>query len=80
MAYCNEPTCGKKIFFLFNQKTNRTIPVDADSMSEDEINDYLLRKRTVYFDSSRHLSHFKSCKAPSKFHKKILRGKPINSF
>jgi hypothetical protein len=82
MAFCNEHTCGKRIFFLYNQKTKRTVPVNADTMSEDEIKDYLLRKRTVYFDSSRHVSHFKSCTAPNKFRKVILRGKlnlPVGS-
>lgn len=75
MAFCNEHSCRKKIYFLYNQKTRRTVPVNADSMSEDEINDYLLHKRTVYFDGSKHVSHFNSCTAPNKFHKVISRGK-----
>ncbi len=78
MAFCKEPTCKREIFFLFNQETGNTVPVDPDSMLEEEIYRYKTGSDTVYFDKSYHVSHFKTCRKPDNFSqakKKINGGK-----
>lgn len=69
MAYCKEPDCGKEIIFLFNRETGKTVPVDLDSMKEEEIYRHKNRTAKVYYNKSYHISHFKTCSKPFDFSK-----------
>lgn len=35
---CDEPTCKKLIIFLTNRQTGKIVPVDYESLTEDEKN------------------------------------------
>lgn len=66
---CVEKNCGMKFYYIKNQETSKFIPVDVDSLSEDDIQK-LQRFDTVYYDKTRHVSHFKTCKNPNRFSRK----------
>lgn len=53
-------SCQKRIVFLENPATGKTVPVDADTVEESD----------DAFDSSRHVSHFKTCDRPDSFSRK----------
>ena len=69
MAICRENKCGKEIYFAINAETDKTIPVDADSMTQDEI-DWASRGLEWDYDKTRHISHYKTCTNPNRFSKR----------
>lgn len=66
---CEDKTCAAKFYYLKNQETNKFIPVDLESLSADEIKK-LEKFDAVYYDKTRHVSHYKTCKNPNRFSKK----------
>lgn len=65
---CKEPGCGMKFYYISNEETGKYIPVDLESLSANEIQNLELFNK-VYFDKTRHVSHFKTCKNPNRFSK-----------
>lgn len=64
---CREQTCQAEIVFLVSRKTNKPIPVDADSLSEMDVSEMNATGHAVGYDPERHVSHFKTCKKPQQF-------------
>lgn len=65
---CSEPNCLTEFYYLRNEKTGKYIPVDLSSINDKELLT-LQNFGTVLYDSTRHISHFKTCKNPNKFSK-----------
>lgn len=55
---CREATCNARIIWL-KTVANKNMPCDADSVEPDD----------DAFDAAKHVSHFKTCKAPNRFSK-----------
>lgn len=53
-------SCQKRIVFLENPASGKSVPVDEDTVEEND----------DAFDSSRHVSHFTTCDKPEKFSRK----------
>lgn len=68
MNKCKDPECGAIFYWMINPETGKHIPVDEDSMFESEIMDFK-KGNKISYDKTRHVSHFKTCKAPNKFSK-----------
>ena len=67
---CDESACKAEIIFLKNPKTDKFVPVDVDSLSEED-QELLDRGEEIAYDSSTgHVSHFKTCSNPRRFSKK----------
>lgn len=68
---CRESTCKAEFVWLVSAKdASKHVPVDLDSLNDDDI-DALERREEVTFSSeSGHVSHFTTCKAPRQFSKK----------
>lgn len=66
---CVEDTCKAEFIFLDNPASGNRVPVDVDSLSEDEVAEIALTKRTdgITYDPERHVSHFKTCTKPGRF-------------
>lgn len=61
LVTCREEACGAYLRFLKNPKSGKLVPVDAETTSpEDE----------EYDPALGHVSHFKTCTAPSRFSSK----------
>lgn len=65
---CQEENCGMKFYYLKNPKTGKYIPVDIESLNAEEIKK-IEHFDAVVYDSTRHVSHFKTCKNPNRFSK-----------
>lgn len=64
---CREPTCGKRIVFLRNQKTGANVPVDAETVKPEH----------DHYDAELgHVSHYKTCSKPTPFSKKSRGRQP----
>lgn len=61
-------SCNKEIAFLVTRKNNKFIPVDYDSLSDEE-KSLLKEDKTVYFEQFRHVSHFATCPFANKYRK-----------
>lgn len=66
---CAEKNCGMKFYYIKNKETNKFIPVDITSLSEEETNK-LQKFGTIFYDETKHVSHFKTCKNPDRFSRK----------
>jgi hypothetical protein len=55
---CRADSCRARIVWL-KTPAGKTMPVDADTVGPDD----------TEFDAARHVSHFKTCTAPSRFSK-----------
>ena len=53
---CREPSCNARIVWL-KTAAGKNMPVDADTVESDD----------TEYDSARHESHFRTCKAPNRF-------------
>lgn len=60
-------SCKRSIIFL-RTKTDRFIPVDFSSLSEDDML-RLVNREEVLFDNSRHITHFATCPQAKMFRK-----------
>lgn len=65
MARCKE--CGAEIYFLTTKK-GKKIPVDADSMTEEDVQDIKTGNKRL-FRYGDHVAHFLTCTDPDKFRK-----------
>lgn len=65
---CQEKSCGMKFYYLKNLKTGKHIPIDIESLNAEEIKK-IEHFDAVIYDSTRHVSHFKTCKNPNRFSK-----------
>lgn len=70
MAVCEYKPCSKVFYFLLNEATGNLIPVDAETISKDEMNQLLIDPKSVHYNKSRHISHFKTCLDPNRFSKR----------
>ena len=66
---CKSEKCRKEFVYLPNRKTGSMVPVDASSLSEDDVAFIRTTGRSidVDFDGSRHVSHYKTCAEPTRF-------------
>lgn len=68
---CSKPQCAKPIAFL-PTKTGKTMPVDEDSLSIQDMAD-IEDGKPVLYDGKRHVSHFGTCQFASQFSKKAKK-------
>jgi len=66
---CRGKHCDKKIIFLINSETNRSIPVEYDSLTTDEIKG-LDSGINVLYNKVHHINHYTSCPDRDRFRKK----------
>ena len=66
-AVCRENGCRAPILFLNSPRSGKSVPVDAESLNEEDA-EALCRGESVDFDKARgHISHFSTCKNPNRF-------------
>ena len=63
---CESPECKAEMVFLKNPKSGKMVPVDVDSLSEEDVQE-LEAEREIQWDNARHVSHYKTCKDPQRF-------------
>jgi len=62
-------SCGKEIFFL-KTKNEKLIPINADSISEEDKR-LLAEGKEVYFDLKKgHVTHFADCPSANRWRRK----------
>lgn len=66
--YCKK--CNDHIVFL-HTTNNKLIPVNYDSLSNNDITEMFFKYRSVNFRFGEHISHFATCPFSSSFRKKI---------
>lgn len=54
---CREESCKKPIIWLRNPATGKSVPIDAETVEASD----------AEYVKGRHVSHFKTCKAPNRF-------------
>lgn len=66
---CAEETCRAQFIYLKNPKTGKSVPVDVDSLSEDDVAEIEAcgPSSGVEYDENRHVSHFTTCTNPGRF-------------
>jgi hypothetical protein len=70
MPKCSYSPCSKDICFILNPKTNKLVPVDADSMTNEELKAFNDSEVVVCYNPVHHVSHFKTCLNPNLFSKR----------
>ena len=66
---CRGPNCKQKIVFLQNAETGRTLPVNYDSLTMDEVKG-LNNGVNVLYNKVHHIHHHKVCPDVEMFTKK----------
>lgn len=75
---CEEPTCKKPIVMLRTIK-GKTMPVDQESLTFQEIQD--VRKGINFFyDPNKHTSHHITCTKADKFRNRSFKGVETDEF
>lgn len=64
---CDEPGCGTLMVWLISAKDpDKRVPTDRSTVSDEDAQ----VAGTVFDGSKGHVSHFKTCKNPSRFNRR----------